>query len=180
MNTLELLARAQKDGKPVHDLWTQCPHCEGRKQYIDMNSRTPSMMDCIRCQGRGSIPNPDPMALIVACQNRWDFKPIWRPHYTSHHVKLYDWAGTLVRTGNGPTFETALANAVLQATVPLSVNLEKCGGEVDVDETAESNGCQGWGYLTGRNKAIGCLKCGGSGDDDSGTMILGTGVVLQT
>lgn len=122
-HTLNLLARAEKDGEPVHDLLLKCPSethdpCSKEFGYSVRGATYYEQIDIPTCTN-GYIPNPELMALIAAAQ-----KQGWQVWFTREgHVEL-----PYVRSGegNGADNQAALINAMVQATAPLVDNWVEC------------------------------------------------------
>ena len=160
---LALLAAALDDqGRPVYDLWLQCPGDGGtglvnsRYCMFDFPDQEEGWTCPCKGKNQGRIPNPDPMALIAACDSKeWQF--LWR-------------AGTLWLWNDGstewpikveiPDFLAALTDAVFQATEPLAVNWEGCNGDGTHEEDAiclpsNCDFCRGTGrVLSGAKEAV--------------------------
>lgn len=125
---LTLLAYAEKDGKPVHDLLVKCPSAEHDpcSDYFGFYENR----DIPACTS-GYL--PDPMALIVACQVQG-----WMPVFPiAGYVRLtpdighHPWGAKGIK-GRGPNNFAALTDALLQATKTLEpdnwTRCDACGG----------------------------------------------------
>ncbi len=62
---LTLLARVEKDGKPVHPGLRKPCRVEWPWQHPEPDAD--GRYGCLDCGGREYVPNPDPMAMIAAC-----------------------------------------------------------------------------------------------------------------
>ena len=123
-HALNLLARAEKDGEPVHrgleDSIVVCPHCGGDATY-DKEGTTIGI--CEDCDDRGYLTYPDPMVLITAAQKQGWQLAFHEPGQVSLHIPGVASPAVWVE---GPDNQTALTNAMVQATAPLAENRVKC------------------------------------------------------
>ena len=143
MNKLTLLARAEKNGEPVHlGLRVECPgeydeeDCKngrtgGNERDSNGMRKYPFVWkddeyECERCVGNAFIPNPDPMALIAAAQAQG-----WNLEFVSHGgiVNVTDdyVPNQHIKQGRGSDNQSALEDALFQATEALEPdNWAKC------------------------------------------------------
>ncbi len=118
MDKLNLLALAEKGGVAVHDLMLK------ESQQVHWCSDALCTVPTFEMVNT-SIPNPDPLALIAACQKQ---DPKWEVTFGSNESRFMvvihpAWWGSGQSkwgvTGYGETLEAALIDAVFQATLPL-------------------------------------------------------------
>ncbi len=69
-----------------------CSQCQGRREYIDFNSRIPAMMDCTLCAGLGYLFNDSADALWDAVEAKgWDISiHAYAKHGTEVAIFYYD------------------------------------------------------------------------------------------
>lgn len=164
---LTLLARAEKDGKPVHpglkDLVVVCPHCGGDATYVDEDGNTIGI--CEDCDDKGYLTSPDPMALISACQGQgWSvgFSAIPGHVFIRGDSPSWNRGPEPCISGSGSDNHAALIDVLFQATKTL-----------DPDNWGHCVNCHGLGGFKGMPSGgpIGedpfpdemCVDCQGTG-----------------
>jgi len=145
---LTMLARAEKDGKPVHEglrkaskKWVKCGLPEtGCDLHVPLNGQPTTYQH----QVSSFIPNPDLGALIAACQVQYwevDFLPKYVRVSAPNHVSEY-----YSTVGDN---QTALIDAVWQATKTLEPdNWVECAVHNIDDGKPVCGACDGLGIVT--------------------------------
>ncbi len=149
-----LLAGAMKEGKPVHPgLRERCPSDEHDPcvEEFEFHIRGMSYFeyrDAPTCTD-GLRPNPDPIALIAACQAQ----EMWLEFVILgewHVVMIYDAAKGLIHKGYGLDNPSALTDAVFKATEALEPdNWVECNTSMHLDEGQDKDCpfCHGTGKV---------------------------------
>ena len=134
---MNLLARAEKDGEPIHPgLRVDCNHL-----YCGLRQDHNNVMHCPKCtlmwQKRGLTPvgytpNEDVGALIIACQ-----KQGWVVVFVQPGTVMLDNVTRIAVLGKGLDNPSALIDATIKATATVADNWEKCNGEWHHNEDEE-------------------------------------------
>ncbi len=129
MNRLILLARAEKNGEPIHpglkDCIMICPFCGGEATFTNNDGDIEGC--CEDCDDSGYLTNPDPMALIAAAQKQGDGLE-WQVHFIVEGcVGIWHGDRYIGWSQQQPSNQVAFKKAMVQATEALEPdNWAKC------------------------------------------------------
>ena len=115
-----LLARAEIAGKPVHPgLILKCLEIHSIVEPVSEGSSSWRNANCDEVSCPGWSPNPDPMALIAACDVKgWGFQ--WFNIFPKMLILNH------AHRAKNKDFQAALLDAAVQATAAEADNLERC------------------------------------------------------